>query len=277
MAKSRRMMEEALTVVDIVIELLDARIPKSSGNPEISRLAANKKRIVVINKSDLADASMNARWIKHFRDSGVIAQAVESSSGKGVGAVVSLCRELTAEKTEREKKKGRISVPLKAMVAGIPNVGKSTFINRLAGGSPARIADRPGVTRGRQWIKVKSDFFLLDTPGILWPKQDDADVGLKLAMTGAISDNIPEPIDLAMQLIIMLGGIKPEAIYSRYKIEERESAEASAADILESIGISRGYLQKGGGVDLLRTAIIFIDEYRGGKLGRISLETPGPS
>ena len=270
MAKSVRMMEEQLALVDIVIELLDARAPRSSKNPDIDRLSRNKKRILVLNKSDLADKRITDKWALYFAEKGFRALTADSQSGAGLRQLGGICAELMSEKIEREKKRGRIFVPVRAMVAGIPNAGKSTFINRFVGKSPAKTGDKPGVTRGRQWIRLKPGFELLDTPGILWPKLDDPETGVNLALTGAVSDNITDSAELCAKLIEKLRALYPYALSERYGIETGKSA----AYILSCIAKSRGYEKKAGEPDLERTASAVINDFRAGKLGRISLEWP---
>jgi len=273
MTKTMRMLQENISLVDIVIELLDARIPNSSKNPDIDRLAQNKKRIVILNKADLADESANTAWAKHFAEKGIAVVMVNSVTGKGLDAVSAAAKELMKEKLERLRAKGRIFVPTRAMIVGVPNVGKSTLINRYAGAAIAKAADRPGVTRSKQWIKVRKDFELLDTPGILWPKFDDPAVGVCLAATGAVNDDILDVQTLACELIKKLVLLYPAALPARYGIESPGDT-AEPFDVLAQIALARGFLQKGGTADLERAAIILIDEFRGGKLGRISLERP---
>jgi len=268
MTKSVRMMEEQIALVDIVIELLDARVPRSSKNPDIDRLARNKKRILALNKSDLADSGATEQWASYYSQNGCNAVVIDSQSGAGLKQLGGMCIALMAEKTEREKKRGRVFVPVRAMVAGIPNVGKSTFINRFVGKSPAKAADRPGVTRGRQWIRLKRGFELLDTPGILWPKLDDPETGVNLALTGAVSDNVADSAELCRVLIDKLNALYPAALRERYGAE----ASGGAAETLEIIAKSRGYGKKAGEPDLERAASAVINEFRAGKLGRITLE-----
>ena len=227
MAKSIRMMEEQIALVDIVIELLDARVPRSSKNPDIDRLSRNKKRVIVLNKSDLADKHVTDKWVSHFSRNGFRVITADSQSGAGLKRISGICVDLMAEKIEREKLRGRTFVPVRAMVAGIPNVGKSTFINRFVGKSPAKTGDRPGVTRGRQWIRLKPGFELLDTPGILWPKLDDPETGVNLALTGAVSDDITDAVELCVKLIEKLLPY-PAAMPERYGIE----TDSGAAGIL---------------------------------------------
>lgn len=271
MTKTKRMMVENISLVDIVIELLDARIPLSSKNPDIDELAKNKQRIIILNKVDLADEKLTEQWVNYFEEKGFKVIKVNSVTGKGLNSITEVSKELMAEKIERLKKRGRIFVPTRAMIAGIPNVGKSTLINRFVGKATAKTGDKPGVTRGKQWVKIKKDFELLDTPGILWPKFDDQRVGLKLAFTGAVNDDILDSYTLAVNLIDYLRKKYPERLKERYKLEFDDSH--SSDKILEQIGENRGFKIKGGEVDTKRAAEILIDEFRGAKLGRITLET----
>lgn len=272
MAKTRKMIIENISLVDIVIELVDARVPYSSKNPDIDTLAKNKHRIIVLNKADLADEVKTNKWKKYFEDKNFNVIILNSLDGKGMNDIISVSRELMKEKIERLKKRGRIFVPIRAMVTGIPNVGKSTFINKFVGKATAKTGDKPGVTRAKQWIRIKKDFELLDTPGILWPKFDDESVGLKLAFTGAINDNIIDIHTLSLKLIEYLVIMNPESIKERYKIEFEENS--TSQDILWNIGNKRGFKTKGGDIDIDRTANILIDEFRGSKLGKITLEEP---
>jgi len=267
-----RMIKENLQLVDIVIELLDARIPMSSKNPDIDELARHKKRIAVLNKADLADEAQNMAWKRHYEGLGYQVALTNSAAGKGLTAVAEAARAHMAEKIARQKARGRLMVPIRAMIVGIPNVGKSTMINRYAGKNAAKVADRPGVTRGKQWIKIAADFELLDTPGILWPKFEGDNVGRNLAFIGSINDNILDIQDLAAQLADTLRSIAPEGLKSRYNIDFTDDDAAHV--LLEKIGIARSFKAKDVAVDLQRAAIIFIDEFREGRLGRITLETP---
>lgn len=271
MTKTRRMMTEDIKLVDIVIELLDARIPLSSKNPDIDKMAANKKRLIVLNKSDLADDKANESWRKYFKENGFEAICINSVSGKGMNQITDICRAMMQEKIERLKKKGRIFVPIRAMIVGVPNVGKSTLINKFVGKGAAKTGDKPGVTRGKQWIRIKKDFELLDTPGILWPKFDDESVGIKLAATGAINDNILDKYTLAIKLIDLLL-TQNNSCLERYKIEGEKNY--TSEELLRLIAVNRAFRTKGGEPDTERASIILLDEYRGGKLGKISLETP---
>jgi len=297
MTKTRRMMEAHMKQVDLVMELLDARIPNASQNPDILTLTANKPRIMILTKADIADPNITARWAEHFRKMGRFTLPMDLKAGKqkaGIPKLLTLVQQIMAEKLERQRKKGRLAMPIRAMVAGIPNVGKSTFINLLAGKAVAAVADKPGVTRGRQWIAVRPQgkppaggnfggFDLMDTPGVLWPKFEDPEVGLRLAVTGAVSDTILDKITLAEHLIEMLSNTAPTAIYTRFKLAAPSLANAASAlreekkeprAMLTHIGAARGYKMKGDVVDLERTAIMLLDEFRGGKLGRITLEMP---
>lgn len=272
MTKTRRLITENLKLVDIVIELVDARIPFSSKNPDIEELAGNKPRILVMNKSDLADPNTTSRWISWFTQKGYGVITVNSINGKGISEVDKTARELLKEKIERDKQRGRIFRPIRAMVVGIPNVGKSTFINKLVGKSSAKTGDKPGVTKGKQWIKIKRDFELLDTPGILWPKFEDMNVGMKLAFTGAIKQEILDTHTLSLELLKFLSNKFPETLETRYKLTDIEAK--TPMELLTEIGQKRGFLVSGGEVDYFRTALTVLDELRTGKLGNITLETP---
>jgi len=285
MTKTKRMLTAQLGVVDVVIELLDARLPLSSKNPDIDELAQGKQRLLVLNKADLADKAVSAQWEAYFRRLGFFTLALDSTQRASVKPLAERVQEIVQPKVERLRSRGRLNAPIRAMVVGIPNVGKSTFINQLAGRASAATADKPGVTRGRQWIKVRdlqargtsdtNDFDMMDTPGVLWPKFEDEQVGIRLAISGAVSDLILDRITLAEHLIKILLDIKPVAITARYKIStDIGSNEKIPRQILEDIGETRGFKMKGGIIDLERTAITLLDEYRGGKLGRISLEKP---
>lgn len=270
MTKTKRMMNENISLVDVVIELLDARIPYSSKNPDIDNLANNKYRIIILNKVDLADDKKTEQWKNYFKEKGFEVILVNSVNGKGLDKIEPKAKLLMKEKIERLKKRGRIFVPVRAMIVGIPNVGKSTLINKFVGRAMTKTGDKPGVTRGKQWVKVKKDFELLDTPGILWPKFEDKAVGMKLAFTGAVNDDIIDSYTLALNLICILRGKYPDCIKNRYKIDFNE--ENSSDDILRKIGEMRGFKIKGGEIDLKRTSDIFIDEFRAAKLGKITLE-----
>lgn len=272
MTKTKRMILENISLVDIVIELLDARIPFSSRNPDINEFAKNKHRIVILNKIDLADDKKTKEWVDYFEKNNCKVILVNSINGKGLKEIPEISKELMSEKIERLKSRGRLFVPTRAMIVGIPNVGKSTFINKFIDKSIAKTGDKPGVTRGKQWIKIKKDFELLDTPGILWPKFDDQAIGLKLAFTGAVNDDILDSYSLAVNLIDYLRKLYPTFVKQRYKIDFDE--DTTSENILEKIGNERGFKIKGGNIDLTRTSKILIDEFRGAKLGKITLEEP---
>jgi len=273
MAKAKRKITEELKLVDIVIELLDARIPMSSRNPEVDEIVGNKKRIIVLNKSDLADPSINAKWLEYFNQENTRAILVNSLKGNGLKNVLSASKQLMKEKLDRLKSKGLLVKTTRALIIGIPNVGKSTFINRIAGRSAAQTGDRPGVTKSKQWIKVSNELELLDTPGILWPKFEDKRAGMYLAFTGAIKDEILDVNELAQNLLQVLAEKFPEKLKSRYKLEDIPEG-ISSEELLKSIGRKRGCIIAGGEVDVLRASAMLLDEFRGGKIGAISLESP---
>lgn len=273
MAKARRMIEDNLKLVDAVCEVIDARIPLSSRNPDIDAICGTKPRLVVLNKADLADPGATVRWKTFFKDRGAMVLETDCKTGKGVGNFSGAVRSLLSEKLARYAAKGQAGRPLRVMVLGIPNVGKSAFINRVAKRKAAIAADRPGVTRGKQWISVDERLELLDTPGILWPRFDSRTVGLNLAITGAVKDNILDTEGLAAQLFSILQRRYPQNLAERYKLEEAQ--EDSGYDLLEKAARKRGFLLRGGEVDTLRMANILLDEFRAGKVGRMTLELPG--
>lgn len=273
MVKAKRKILEDLKLVDIVIELIDARIPMSSRNPEVDDIVGNKKRIIVLNKSDMSDPSVNKQWIEYFNREDTRVILANSLTGSGLREVLAASRQLMKEKLDRLRSKGLLVKTTRALIIGIPNVGKSTFINKLAGKNVAQTGDRPGVTKSKQWIKVDRELELLDTPGILWPKFEDKKVGLYLAFTGAIKDEILDVNELAVKLVEVLMVRFQENLKNRYKLDEiPEGTDAHA--LLEIIGRKRGFLVSGGEIDLQRTAVMLLDEFRGGKIGKISLETP---
>ncbi|MCL1988391.1 MAG: ribosome biogenesis GTPase YlqF [Firmicutes bacterium] len=278
MTKTKRMMQENIPLVDIIIELLDARIPYSSKNPEIDILAKNKKRLVLLNKSDLADNKITKDWQNYYISLGFSTLALNATEKKIANRLSETVREIMSEKIEKEKKRGRLTVNIRAMVVGIPNVGKSTLINQLSGiagkkGTPTVTGDKPGVTRGKQWIKVAKDFDLLDTPGVLWPKFEEQTVGEKLAFTGAIKDTILDSATLAELFIKWLLQENATALLNRYKLPEN-AINLPPHEILQAIGVARSFKLKGDTIDLERAAIVLLDEFRSGKLGRITLEKP---
>ncbi|NMA34767.1 MAG: ribosome biogenesis GTPase YlqF [Clostridiaceae bacterium] len=272
MAKTKRLLTENLKLVDVVIELLDARIPASSKNPEIDKIIKNKPRLVVLNKSDLADNGISRRWSDWYRGMGIPVLFADSVKGTGLNKLISNLRHLMKDRFERDRQKGRRFRTIKTMVVGIPNVGKSTFINKIAGRAVAATGDRPGVTKGKQWIRLHPEIDLLDTPGILWPKFDDRDTALNLAFTGAIKDEILDVIQLAAALAEKLSADYPELFFKRYKLQNAEGL--SGIELLEAAGKNRGCILSGGIIDMKRIADTILDEFRGGKIGAISLEKP---
>lgn len=275
MTKTRRMMEENISLVDIVIELVDARIPYSSKNPDLDTLAKNKHRILLLNKCDLADERATDIWQEYFEKQGFRVIRINALKGNGLGEVTETARSLMKEKIEKLKARGRINVPIRSMIVGIPNVGKSTFINSYAGKACAKTGNKPGVTKGKQWIRLNKNVELLDTPGILWPKFEDQTVGLKLALIGAIKDEILNIDELSLELIKVLTAYYPGALQARYGTEEQAIDETAApAEILRGIAENRRCVAKGDEIDYSKAATLLIDEFRNGKLGRITLERP---
>ena len=272
MTKTRRQIEADLKNVDIVVEIIDARIPVSSRNPDIDSICAGKPRLIVLNRADQADPAATKLWEAYFRAQGMAVLTCDAHSGAGVKQFSPVMRGALKEQIAKWREKGQVGRPVRAMVVGIPNVGKSTFINKVAKKKSAKASDRPGVTRGKQWITVDQGLELLDTPGILWPKFEDETIGLHLAFTGAVRDAIMDVETLACHLIELLAQRKPEALTARFKIVPE--AGMSGWDLLEAGGRKRGFLISGGEVDLERMANILLDEFRGGKLGRITLELP---
>lgn len=272
MTKTRRMMEENLKLVDAVCELLDARIPISSRNPDIDAICGNKPRMVILNRMDLADPNMVRAWSEYFKSRGMAVLATDCKTKKGINGFVPAVRSLLAEKLQRYAEKGQVGRPLKIMIVGIPNVGKSTFINQIAGRKGAKAENRPGVTRGKQWVTVDQGLLLLDTPGILWPKFEDPEAGMRLAYTGAVKDDVIDIESLACSLMRMLWIRYPDAVRGRYKIDL--PPEAEGWELLEAAGRKRGFLVSGGDVDLERMARVLMEEYRSSKLGRFTFETP---
>ena len=273
MTKTRRQIEADLGQVDMVAEIIDARIPVSSRNPDIDALVGAKPRLVVLNRADQADRAGNEAWTKYFRAKGLAVLETDAKSGKGVPAFSAAARELLKDLIQRKREKGQVGRPIRAMIVGVPNVGKSTFINQVAGRKSAKAGDRPGVTRGKQWVAVDSGLDLLDTPGILWPKFEDPQVGMNLAFTGAVKDDIMDTETLAFHLMDLLNAHYPQAMTDRYKIDPDPAAQGW--ELLERAAKKRGFLISGGEVDLERMANVLLDEFRGGKLGKITLEWPG--
>ena len=271
MTKTRRMVTAELGNMDAVCEILDARIPLSSRNPDIDELTAGKRRIVVLNRVDQADPDMTKKWAAYFRSLGYAVIEVDAKSGVGVKQFAPAVRALLKDKLEAYEAKGQVGRVLRVMVLGIPNVGKSTFINKVSGRKTAKAEDRPGVTRGKQWVPVDRTLELLDTPGILWPKFEDPEVGIRLAFTGAIKDDVVDIEELAMRLMDYLGRNYPRAVFERYKVTAEDSDDGWA--LLQKAARRRGFLISGGEVDTERMSRILLDEFRGGKLGRFTLET----
>lgn len=270
MTKARRQMQEDIKLIDLIIELVDARVPRASRNPDINELGKNKARLVLLNKADLADERVTLSWQRYFEAQGCAAVKVNARSGAGLkeiqGAVLEACR----EKLERDKRRGIRNRPVRAMVAGIPNVGKSTFINSYAGKACTKTGNKPGVTKGKQWIRLNRGLELLDTPGILWPKFEDQTVGLCLAMIGSIKDDILNTEELALETLGYIKEAYPGLLHARYGIEER----GERLGMLEDIAAVRKCVVKGGGPDYQKAAAIVLEEFRSGKIGRISLERP---
>ncbi|MFR0800815.1 MAG: ribosome biogenesis GTPase YlqF [Suilimivivens sp.] len=270
MTKAVRMMQENIKLIDLVIELVDARTPMSSKNPDIDSLAGNKARVILLNKADLADPAGNAAWTEYFKKKGFHVLEINARTGAGVRAVQGLVQEACKEKIERDRRRGIKNRPIRAMVVGIPNVGKSTFINAFAGKGCTKTGNKPGVTKGKQWIRLNQNLELLDTPGILWPRFENQQVGERLAMIGSINDEILHADELAAAILIYLQKYYQGKIRERYETEESGDAYA----MLKEISIQRKCFLKGEEPDLLRTSRIIVDDFRGGRLGRITLESP---
>lgn len=270
MTKAVRMMQENIKLIDLVIELVDARTPMSSKNPDIDSLAGNKARVILLNKADLADPAGNAAWTEYFKKKGFHVLEINARTGAGVRAVQGLVQEVCKEKIERDRRRGIKNRPIRAMVVGIPNVGKSTFINAFAGKGCTKTGNKPGVTKGKQWIRLNQNLELLDTPGILWPRFENQQVGERLAMIGSINDEILHADELAAAILIYLQKHYQGKIRERYETEESGDAYA----MLKEISIQRKCFLKGEEPDLLRTSRIIVDDFRGGRLGRITLESP---
>lgn len=274
MAKTRRLIKESLSMVDAVTEILDARIPLSSRNPEIEQITAGKPRIILLNKCDVADERITRDWIKYFESKGFTALPVDCRSGKGLNAYRPAVRKILCEKIKSNEQKGMAGKSLRVMVVGIPNTGKSSFINRMAGKNRAQVADRPGVTRHNQWFNIGNGIELLDTPGVLWPKFDDPAVGDKLAFIGSVKDTVLDSETMAVRLIDVLKKEYPHTLSQRYKITDIDFSLTENFEILELLGRKRGMLISGGEIDTERASVTLLDEYRAGKLGKISMETP---
>ena len=270
MTKAKRMMQENIKLIDLIIELVDARIPMSSRNPDIDELGKGKSRLILLNKSDLADAKQNQEWEAFFKNKGYFVQQLNAKTGAGIKNIQALVQESCREKRERDRKRGIINRPVRAMVVGIPNVGKSTFINSFAGKACAKTGNKPGVTKGKQWIRLNKNLELLDTPGILWPKFEDQKIGERLALIGSINDEILHVDELAVALIENLKKTYLDLLEKRYDI----TIEEDAYDTLKKIAIARKCLQKGELPDVDRASSMLLEDFRSGKLGRITLERP---
>lgn len=271
MAKAKKSMQEDIKLIDVIIELVDSRIPYSSKNPDIDTLANGKARILVMNKYDLADSAITDKWIKYYEEKGYFTACVDSKNNKGIKAVNSVIQKACSKKIERDRRRGILNRPVRAMIVGIPNVGKSTFINSFAGKSCTKTGNRPGVTKGKQWIRLNKNVELLDTPGILWPKFEDQRAGLNLAFTGAIKDELYNIYELSIFLIKFLSENYSDAVESFYQIE---NGALSEAEVLERIAVRRGCIKSGAESDLDKAGKYLIDDFRAGKLGKITLEKP---
>lgn len=270
MTKAKRAMQEDIKLVDLVIELVDARVPLSSRNPDIDELGKNKFRLILLNKSDLADEAATAQWSHYFQEKGFLVVKIDARSKNGMKQIQTAIQEACKEKIERDRKRGILNRPVRAMVVGIPNVGKSTFINTFAGKACAKTGNKPGVTKGNQWIRLNKQVELLDTPGILWPKFEDQNVGIRLALIGSIKDDILNIDELAICLISYLKEHYEGILQERYGVNEEETC----AQILEGIAQKRACLGKGGKPDGTKAAVLLVNEFRSGQLGRITLEIP---
>lgn len=277
MTRTKRQIEKSLKMVDIVAEILDARVPVSSRNPILGKLIGNKPRLILMNKSDMADAAATARWIAYYKEKGIKAIALDCRTGKGVNGFMPAIREVLQEQIARWEAKGMTGRPIRVMVVGIPNVGKSSLINKMCRGGnagKADVQDRPGVTRQNRWFTIGKGFELLDTPGVLWPKFDDPIVGERLAFTGAVKDDVVDVESLASRLLEVLRDTYPQAMTARYKLEGIELSGMQGYELLELVGKKRGFLISGGEINTERAAITVLDEFRSGKLGKITLELP---
>ncbi|MBE5849448.1 MAG: ribosome biogenesis GTPase YlqF [Lachnospiraceae bacterium] len=270
MTKAKRMMLEDIKLIDLVIELIDARVPTSSRNPDIDEIAKGKSRLAVLNKSDLADPRKNDEWLKYYQNKGTPALLVDSRNRTGFAPIGKAIEEACKVKIERDRKRGIINRPVRAMVVGIPNVGKSTFINSMCKKASAKTGNKPGVTKGKQWINLNKNVELLDTPGILWPRFDNELTGMHLAFIGSINDEIVDEVELAMELMNYLKKSYEGVLFNRYEVDESKETPV----ILNDIAIKRGCLKKGNETDYSKAANILLDDFRSGKLGRITIEDP---
>ena len=274
MTKTKRQIQASLKLVDAVAEILDARIPLSSKNPDLQKLIQNKPKVVLLNKCDMANQTATSRWIDYYASQGITAIAVDCKSGKGLNKFAPAVNNVLSERRERLKAKGMVNPMLRIMIVGIPNVGKSSFINRVAKQNRAKVEDRPGVTRGNQWYSIAKNIEMLDTPGVLWPTFDDKIVGERLAFTGAVKDQILDTELLAVRLLDFLRSLKPADFIARFKLEDIDLDAIDSYELLNVIGKKRGMLISGGEIDTERAAIMLLDEFRSGKLGNFTLEMP---
>ena len=272
MTKTRRQMENNVKLVDMVAEVVDARIPISSRNPDIDAIVGDRPRLIIFNRADQADPAMTERWTAYFRKKGYGVLETDSKSGKGVGQFSAVAKRVLKDRLEAWRARGQVGRPIRVMVVGVPNVGKSTFINKVAGRKSVKAGDRPGVTRGKQWVRVDTGLELLDTPGILWPKFEDETTGLHLAFTGAVRDEVTDMEGLACALLVLLRDRYPQTLEGRYKLTE--ATDLQGWEMLERCARKRGMLVTGGGANTERMANVLLDEFRGGKLGRFTLEAP---
>ena len=274
MTKTKRQIQSSLKLVDAVAEIIDARIPVSSRNPDLDSIIQNKPRVVLMNKCDMADPSSTQKWINYFKNNGIVAIPIDCKTGRGINKFVSSVNEVLKEKIEKQKAKGLLNPTVRVMIVGIPNVGKSTFINRISKNRKAKAEDKPGVTRGNQWFTINKGFEVLDTPGVLWPKFEDKIVGERLAFTGAVKDQIMDTELLAMRLLDFLKVEKNPIFVERFKLQNEPIEDIESYELLELIGRKRGMLISGGEIDTERAAIMLLDEYRSAKLGKYTFELP---
>lgn len=274
MTKTKRNIEASLKLVDAVAEIKDARIPMSSSNPDIDTLIGSKPRVILLNKCDVADPSVTSRWIEYYKKQGIRALPIDCKSGKGLDKFIPECRNILKPVIEKKQSRGILNPSIRVMIVGIPNVGKSSFINKIVKQNRAKVEDRPGVTRGNQWFTLDRGFEMLDTPGVLWPKFEDQIVGERLAFTGAVKDQILDTELLAVRLLDLLKNIKTPGFIERFKLDPDTVSDMDSYELLQLIGRRRGMLISGGEVDTERASSMLLDEFRASKLGRISLETP---
>lgn len=275
MTKTKRQIEASLKMVDAVAEIIDARIPVSSRNPVLSELIQNKPRIILMNKCDMADPTQTSRWIEYYKSKGIPAIPIDCRTGRGLNGFIPLIKNVLGDRIASWEAKGMVCRQIRIMIVGIPNVGKSSFINRLAKNSKANVEDRPGVTRSNQWFSICKGFDLLDTPGVLWPKFDDKIVGERLAFTGAVKDDVVDMQQLASRLLEILRDSYSNDMKQRYKLENTDITDLKGYELLELVGKKRGMLISGGEIDTERASIMVLDEFRSAKLGRITLEQVG--